>query len=71
VKIPDEYEELFGAASTLVSVSKSLPYTDNTIPFAIYQCEPIAIPPIPVTPVLWNLAEAPTEPWFPDPEVPD
>jgi hypothetical protein len=65
--IPEEYAPLFGAAASLAAINASLYGTDNTIPFAIYSCSALGIPPIPVTPV--HLAETPAAPLFPDPET--
>lgn len=67
-EIPGEYAPLFGAASSLAELTVSSYGGDNTIPFAIYSCPALSIPPIPVTPVL--LEETPPEPLYPDPEVP-
>ncbi|HKT83226.1 MAG TPA: hypothetical protein VJQ84_05250, partial [Solirubrobacterales bacterium] len=65
--LPKEYAPLFGAAASLASLNFSLYGTDNTIPFAIYSCAALGIPPTPVTPVL--IASTPLAPWFPDPET--
>jgi len=65
--IPDEYGSAFGAASTLAHADYKLFGADNTIPFSIYSCPELGIPPIPVTPVL--VGETPASPLYPDPEA--
>ncbi len=65
--LPSEYGSLFGPALSLASLSAPIFGGDNTIPFAIYSCPEVGIPPIPVTPVV--LVDTPTEPNFADPEA--
>jgi hypothetical protein len=65
--IPEQYSALFGAGASLASVTAPAFGGDNTIPFSLYSCPELGIPPIPVTPVL--LSETPAAPWFPDPEA--
>jgi hypothetical protein len=60
--IPEEYAPLFGAASSLASFSAPLYPGGDTIPFSIYSCPALGIPPIPVTPVI--VTAVPLEPWF-------
>jgi hypothetical protein len=64
--VPDEYSSLFGAAASVASLSASVG-GDNTIPFAIYSCPEIGIPPIPVTPVIFENMP-PAAPLFSDPK---
>ncbi len=64
--LPDEYSSLFGAASSFTKVSTSFG-GDNTVPFSIYSCPELLIPPIPVTPVI--LTGTPMAPLYPDPEA--
>ncbi|HKO38376.1 MAG TPA: right-handed parallel beta-helix repeat-containing protein [Solirubrobacterales bacterium] len=63
-KIPEEYESMFGAFSSLASLSAPLYPGTDTIPFYIYSCPPAGIPPTPITPV--SLMGIPFEPWFTD-----
>jgi hypothetical protein len=64
--IPGEYSSLFSAGASLAGNTYSSFGGDNTIPWSVYSCPVLAIPPIPVTPVI--LTESPSAPWFPDPE---
>ena len=64
--LPDEYSSLFTAASSFTDLSASFG-EDNTIPFSIYSCPELGIPPFPVTPVI--LEKISSTPWFPDPET--
>ena len=64
--IPGEYNSLFSAGASLAGNTDSSFGGDNTVPWSIYSCPVLAIPPIPVTPVI--LTESPSAPWFPDPE---
>jgi hypothetical protein len=57
---------LFGAASSVASLSTSFG-GENTIPFSIYSCPEIGIPPTPATQVI--IEEIPLAQWFPDPEA--
>jgi hypothetical protein len=65
--LPVEYSHLFDAAASLGELDASLYGTDNTIPFSIYSCSALGIPPTPVTPVF--VTSTPLAPHFPDPEV--
>jgi hypothetical protein len=65
--VPDGYSSLFGAAASVASLTDTVG-GDNTIPFAIYSCPEIGIPPIPVTPVIFENMP-PGAPIFSDPEV--
>jgi hypothetical protein len=49
--IPAGFSNLFGSISTELSAEGSLP-GDNTVPWAIYSCPELDIPPIPVTAVV-------------------
>ena len=65
--LPAEYEPLFGAAASVAELNVSLYGTDNTIPYSIYSCPALGIPPIPVTPVV--ILNTPLAPLFPNPQV--
>jgi hypothetical protein len=65
--IPEEYSSLFSAGLSLAGSTSSSFGGDNTIPWSIYSCPVLAIPPMPVTPVM--LGNTPDAPWFPDPEA--
>ncbi|HET9592525.1 MAG TPA: hypothetical protein VFP17_06380, partial [Solirubrobacterales bacterium] len=65
--LPAEYEPLFSAGASLAELDYSLYGADNTIPFSIYSCSALGIPPIPVSPV--DIISTPLGPHFPDPEV--
>ena len=60
--IPEEYAPLFGAMSSMASVSAPLFGKGDTVPFSIYSCPALGIPPTPVTPVI--VTSIPPEPWF-------
>jgi hypothetical protein len=57
--VPDSVSSLYGALSGLTSADVGI--SDNTIPWTLYSCAPLAIPPFPVTPV--NFSLDPTNPF--------
>jgi hypothetical protein len=63
--LPEEYAPLFEAAASLGSISAPLYPGGDTVPFAIYSCPEIGIPPTVVTPVI--VTSVPLGPWFPVP----
>jgi Right handed beta helix region len=60
--LPEEYGSLFQAFTSLAELSAPLYPGGDSIPFAIYSCPEIGIPPTPMTPVI--LTNIPPEPWF-------
>jgi hypothetical protein len=62
--LPEEYGALFQAFTSLAELSAPLYPGGDSIPFAIYSCPQIGIPPTPVTPVM--VMSIPPEPWFTD-----
>jgi hypothetical protein len=64
--LPESFGNAFDAGLSLASESYSLFGDDDTIPWSIYSCPALGIPPIPVTPVL--VVGIPASPWFSDPE---
>jgi hypothetical protein len=65
--LPGEYAPLFEASTSLAELVYSLYGADNTIPYKIYSCPALSIPPMPVTPVI--VLSTHFGPLFPDPEV--
>jgi hypothetical protein len=67
--IPEEFVEVLELLTEAGVVTKELYPGDNTIPFKIYQCPGLGIPPIPVTPVVLVNTPPVTGPWFDSPEA--
>jgi hypothetical protein len=61
-ELPEEYGSLFEQGVSLAAEIASLYPAGDTIPFKIYSCPVLGIPPIPVTPVL--ITSIPPTPWF-------
>jgi parallel beta-helix repeat protein len=61
--LPEEYGPLFAEGLSLAELVAPQYPAGDTIPFSIYSCPALGIPPTPVTPVL--VIGFPTQPWFP------
>ncbi len=61
--LPEEYGALFEVGLSLAELTGPLYPAADTIPWAIYSCPELGIPPTPVTPVV-DIG-IPSEPWFP------
>ena len=55
--VPSGYSNLFGAASAMANVEGAA-IGDNTVPWSVYSCPELLIPPIPVTAVNISLTPA-------------
>lgn len=60
--IPEEYAPLFAAGTSLAELSAPLYPGGDSIPFAIYSCPQIGIPPTAITPII--VTSVPPKPWF-------
>lgn len=65
VILPEEYAAVLGPGVELGEHIAPLHGGYNTIPFAIYSCPPLGIPPVPVTPVMIPLTSVPSNPHYP------
>jgi len=63
--IPDEFSSLYGSLSSMITVTATIPSTDNTVPWAIYSCPAIGVPALPVSAVdFWPRASGPLWPQY-------